>query len=57
MSDSTTLVYDIMQYTENKNIPGLMMLIDFERPLTLSLGNSNTKHLNFMDSVKTLYSG
>ena len=31
MSDSTRLVYDIMQYTENKNILGLMMLIDFEK--------------------------
>ena len=31
MGDSTRLVYDIMQYTENKNIPGLMMLIDFEK--------------------------
>ena len=30
ISDSIRLVYDITQYTENKNIPGLMMLIDFE---------------------------
>ena len=56
-SDSTRLVYDIMQYTENKNIPGLMMLIDFKRPSTLSLGNSYIKHLNFMASVKHLYNG
>ena len=31
ISDSKRLVYGIMQYTENKNIPGLMMLIDFEK--------------------------
>ena len=31
MSDSTRLVYDLVQARENKNITGLLMLIDFEK--------------------------
>ena len=29
--ESTRLVYDLMHYTESKNINGLLMLIDFEK--------------------------
>ena len=28
---STRLIYDIMYYTEKQNIPGLLMLVDFEK--------------------------
>ena len=31
ISDSTRLVYNILHTTEVKNIPGLLMLIDFEK--------------------------
>ena len=31
ISDCTRLVYDVMHYTENKNIPGLLLLVDFEK--------------------------
>ena len=31
IGESTRLVYDIMSYTENNNIDGLLMLIDFEK--------------------------
>ena len=31
MEDKLVIVQDIMQYTENKNIPGLIMLIEFEK--------------------------
>ena len=31
ISESTRLVYDIIKFTETKNIPGLFMLIDFEK--------------------------
>ena len=31
IGESTRLVYDVMQFTEEKNIPGLLMLIDFEK--------------------------
>ena len=31
IGENTRLVYDIMQYTEENNIPGLLLLIDFEK--------------------------
>ena len=31
IGDGTRLIYDIMNYTEQKNIDGLLMLIDFEK--------------------------
>ena len=31
IGDSTRLVYDIMEYTENHEVDGLLMLIDFEK--------------------------
>lgn len=31
ISDSTRLVYDLMYHVEKKNIPGMLMLIDFEK--------------------------
>ena len=31
MAKSTRLIYDLMHYTEIKQIPGLLMLIDFEK--------------------------
>ena len=31
ISDSTRLIYDILHLTESKNIPGLLMLTDFEK--------------------------
>ena len=31
IGESTRLIYDIMQFTEQHNIPGLLMLIDFEK--------------------------
>ena len=29
--ENTRLLYDIMQYTEEQHIPGLLLLIDFEK--------------------------
>ena len=31
MSDCTRLIYDIMQIAENKSLPGLLLLIDFQK--------------------------
>ena len=31
IGENTRLLYDIMKYTEDKHIPGLLMLIDFEK--------------------------
>lgn len=29
--ENTWLIYDIMHYTEEENIPGLLILVDFEK--------------------------
>ena len=31
IGDSTRLIYDLMQHTESENIPGLLMLVDFQK--------------------------
>ena len=31
ISENTRLLYDIIHYTEKRNIPGLLLLIDFEK--------------------------
>ena len=31
IGENTRLLYDIMQYTEEQHIPGLLLLIDFEK--------------------------
>lgn len=31
LGENTRLVYDLMQYTENNDIPGLLSMIDFEK--------------------------
>lgn len=31
MGENTRLIYDIMNYTEQENIPGLLLLIDIEK--------------------------
>lgn len=31
IGENTRLVYDLMQYTENNDIPGLLLMIDFEK--------------------------
>ena len=31
IAENIRIVYDIMQYTEDENIPGLLLLIDFEK--------------------------
>ena len=31
IGENTRLIYDILKYTEENNIPGLLLLIDFEK--------------------------
>ena len=31
IGENTRLIYDIIQYAEEKNIPGMLFLIDFEK--------------------------
>ena len=33
IGDNTRIVYDLMQFVDEKNIPGLLLLIDFEKSL------------------------
>ena len=47
ISDSTRLVYDILHATEVKNIPGLLMLIDFEKAFDSLSWNFLYKTLKF----------
>ena len=44
IGERTWLIYDLMNYMEQIAIDGLLMLIDFKRPLTQSLGNSCVKY-------------
>ena len=51
---SIRLVYDIIQYTENKNIPGLMMLTDFEKAFDSVSWKFLSKALEFYGFSETL---
>ena len=31
IGENTRLIYDVMQYLKNKNKPGLLLLVDFEK--------------------------
>ena len=31
IGENTRMIYDVLQYTHDKNIPGLLLLIDFEK--------------------------
>ena len=48
IGENIRLIYDLMNYTEENNIPGLLLLIDFEKRLTLYHGNLHKKLLNFL---------
>lgn len=58
-------MYDLMNYTEQNQIPGLLMLINFEKAFNPYLGILFTRPLTFLisiddsikDWVKTFYSG
>lgn len=53
IGENIRLVYDLMQYTEENNIPGLLLLIDFEKAfdsLSWAFINKVLKTLNFGSS-------
>ena len=31
IGENTRIIYDLMQFTEERNIPGLLLMIDFEK--------------------------
>ena len=50
IGENTRLVYDILQFTEEEHIPGLLLLIDFEKAfdsLSWSFINKVLKLFNF----------
>ena len=57
IGENTRFIYDLMAYTESKNIPGLLMLIDFEKAFDSILWYLSTMFYTFLDLVKTLLTG
>lgn len=62
IGENLRLIYDIMQYTEENNIPGVLLLIDFEKAfdsISWEFLNITLKFFNFGESiqkwVKVLY--
>ena len=49
MGDTTRLIYDLIQITEDKQIPGLLMLIDFEKAFDSLSWNFLYKTLSFFN--------
>ena len=55
IGENSRLIYDIMEYTEQENIPGLLLLIDFEKAfdsVSWSFIQKVTKFFNFGDSIR-----
>ena len=55
IGENSRLIYDIMEYTEQENIPGLLLLIDFEKAfdsVSWSLIQKVTIFFNFGDSIR-----
>ena len=62
IGENTRLVYDLLQFTEEQNIPGLLLLIDFEKAfdsLSWSFIHKVLQFFNFGPSIRnwisTLY--
>lgn len=55
IGENTRLVYDLLKYTEENDIPGLLLLIDFEKAfdsLSWAFIHKALKFLNFGESVR-----
>ena len=53
--ENIRLIYDIMKFTDEKNIPGLLLLIDFEKAfdsLSWNFLHKALEHLNFGHSIR-----
>ena len=56
IGENTRLIYDIMQYTETHNIPGLLVLVDFEMAfdsLSWSFIEKALEIFNFRSSIQS----
>lgn len=56
MGENTRQIYDIMQYAEENNIPGLLLLIDFEKAFDSLSWKFIFKVLEFFNFSKTIVS-
>ena len=57
IGENTRLIYDILNYTENENIPGLLLFIDFEKAfdsVSWKFLHSVLDFFNFGDSFKKM---
>lgn len=55
LGENIRLIYDIMNYTESKQIPGLIMLIDFEKAfdsVSWKFIFETLEYFNFVKSIK-----
>ena len=53
--ENIRLIYDMMKFTDEKNIPGLLLLIDFEKAfdsLSWNFLHKALEHLNFGDYIR-----
>ena len=57
IGENTRFIYGLMAYTESKNIPGLLMLIDFEKAFDSILWYLSKMFYTFLDLLKTLLTG
>ena len=53
ISDNTRIIYDILQTTKDKNIPGMLLLVDFEKAFDSISWNFMYKCLNFFGFGQT----
>lgn len=54
IGENTRLIYDLMNYTEEENIPGLLLIIDFEKAfdsISWQFIYHVLKHFNFSESL------
>lgn len=54
IGENTRLIYDIMQYTEEEEIPGLLLLIDFEKAFDTLSWNFIQQTLDFFNFGPTI---
>lgn len=57
IGENTRLLYDIMNYTEHNKIPGLLMMIDFEKAFDTLSTEFIKKLLIFLTLVPCLKNG
>ena len=57
IGENIRLLYDVLQYAETKELPGLLLIVDFEERSTVSRGLLLKKLSTSLTLVQTLNSG